>query len=70
MNTTEMIERVTGLQEIPRGTPDDIVSGHILARKGDLYIVGVGNPTEEEDGTYTYHEFRIVDMREGWRADG
>ena len=47
------------IDEIPDGVPDDILGGHIMCRRGHLYVVGVGYP-DENDGAEVYREVRVV----------
>ena len=48
------VERATGveLEEIPEGDGQDLLSGQILCRRGDTYVVTSGYPAGvDEDGT-------------------
>lgn len=49
------------LADIPAGRTEDLIGGHIFCRRGGLYVVGVGYPTQEPDGSETYQTFRLVD---------
>jgi hypothetical protein len=48
---------------IERGSSNDLLGGHIFAKRGDEYVVGIGQPNvDQETGEETYSEFRIVDV--------
>jgi|GEM_PF-2671897 hypothetical protein len=48
---------------IERGSSRDLLGGHIFAKRGDEYVVGIGQPNvDQETGEETYSEFRIVDV--------
>ena len=53
------------LGDIPRGEANDILGGHIFARRGDTYVLAVGYPDrEDEDGCPVWgpSAFRRVDL--------
>lgn len=47
---------------IPDGTADDMLGGHIFARRGATVVVSRGYPdTDPETGAETYRDFRVID---------
>ena len=49
------------LDAIPDGTADDMLDGHIFARRGATVVVSRGYPdTDPQTGAETYHEFRVI----------
>ena len=62
------VEERTGvkLKDIQKGERQDVVGGHIFCRRDELYVVNVGQPSQEEDGTEIYPEdgYRVVDLSE------
>lgn len=62
----QRVEEQTGMKfdDIPHGEENDIIDGHIFCKHGDVYVVGIGYPEEEEEGEEVYSEFRVVDLSE------
>ncbi len=62
------VHRRTGipLADIPAGTESDLLSGHIFCARnldaGRQFIVGIGIPDTDEDGTEIFSEFRSVTL--------
>ena len=50
------------LGDIPQGTEEDVLAGHIFCKFGTLYVVGVGYPDQDEDGEEFYTSFRQVTL--------
>lgn len=51
------------LADMPRLPAKYVLGGHIMCRRGNMFVVTVGYPDyEEEDGTPIYSEFGIVDL--------
>jgi hypothetical protein len=50
------------LGEIPQGTEEDVLAGHIFCKFGNLYVVGVGYPDQDEEGEEFYSSFRQVTL--------
>ena len=53
----------TPLAEMPVLTEVPPIGGHIFCARGDTFVMGVGYPTVEEDGTETWEEFAVVVLR-------
>lgn len=53
------------LADMPRLPAEHVLGGHIMCRRGSVYVVTVGYPDyEEEDGTPIYSSFGVVDLSE------
>jgi hypothetical protein len=54
------------LADIPAGTGSDLLAGHIFCARtipgGRQFVVGIGIPDTDEDGTEIFSEFRSVTL--------
>ncbi len=65
-NFAMRVERLVGLrpEEIPGAPPEELLGAHIIARRGDEYIIFVGYPDEDENNQQTWpaNAARRVDL--------